>query len=66
VVGFEFNAHDLRRTTATALAELGYDSRNTRKVRGYTGTPRHTLASLMHLSWQMSERRRTPATLGHF
>ena len=24
-VGFEFNAHDLRRTTATALAELGYD-----------------------------------------
>ncbi|MBE57957.1 MAG: hypothetical protein CMD66_00770 [Gammaproteobacteria bacterium] len=25
VVGFEFNAHDLRRTTATALAELGYD-----------------------------------------
>lgn len=24
-IGFEFNAHDLRRTTATALAELGYD-----------------------------------------
>ena len=36
------------------------DAFEKKRVRVYLGTTRHTLASLMLLSFQMSERRRTP------